>query len=271
MTTKVRKAAAGALALATALTLAACSSESPRPLESGDITKDNLPTVVDVLKTSELSNVDVFEGWVNDYLSGSAENTETSGFDDADCRMTVMLLAGDSIEYKSLEETYGGTYLMFDVDLIENNDTYSVLKDKEKLFTTLFGEMPIPDSGFADAFPDNLKAHGITFTGSKFSVISIVFKTFEDDMAFVGHTGLLIDTRDNSAVDSDYVFVEKIAFNSPYTVTKIKDEKELLKVLSDRPDYMVEEGEPNPLVYKNGEAIGELEVATVPGTETIEE
>ena len=246
------------LAFAATISLSSCSAEKSSDLQSGDITKNNLPTVANILKSSELSNVDVFEKWVGDYLSGNTDDTDASGFNDADCRMTVMLLAGDSIEYKTLEESYDGTYLMFDVNLIENEKDYSVLKDKEQLFTTLFGEMPIPESGFKNAFTDNLNKYGITFTGDKFSVISLLFKAYEEDVAFVGHTGLLIDTHDNPEVDSPYIFVEKIAFYDSYKVTKIKDETELLNVLSARPDYTPEDGEPNPLVYKNNELIGEL-------------
>jgi glycosyltransferase involved in cell wall biosynthesis len=79
-----------------------------------------------------------------------AAKNEILLFTDADCRMTVMLLAGDLIKYDSVEEDYDGTYLMFDVDAIENNDEYSMLNNKKQLFTTMFGEMTISDNGFAD-------------------------------------------------------------------------------------------------------------------------
>ena len=42
-------------------------------------------------------------------------------------------------------------------------------------------------------------------------------------------------------------------------MTAVKDEKELLDILSDRPDYTVEEGEPAPLVYRDSELIGSLD------------
>lgn len=239
---------------------AGCSSNQQSKLESGDITKDNLRVVCEVLKDRGLSNVDTFEQWVEGYLNGDAESGDSSGFTDADCRMTVMLLAGDSISSNSVEEAYDGTYLMFDVEAIENQGAFSVLKDKEQLFTTLFGEMPIPASGFKDAFPTNLDTYGIRFGGERFSVISILFKAYEEDFAFVGHTGVLIDCKGNENVDTDYLFVEKIAFNDAYKVTKVNDETELLKILSDRPDYTMEEGDPKPLVYRNEKLIGELQI-----------
>jgi hypothetical protein len=92
----------------------------------------------------------------------------------------------------------------------------------------------------------------------KCSVISILFKAYEEEAAFVGHTGILIDCRDIKSVDSDYLFVEKIAFGDPFKIILVKDESELVKMLSERSDYTTEEGDPAPVVYKNGEIIGEL-------------
>jgi hypothetical protein len=215
--------------------------------------------VCEILNEAGLSNVDVFEKWVKDSASAASEETsEVSGFNDADCRMTVMLLAGDQIKFDSVEEDYGGTYLMFDVDAIENNDEYSVLKDKKQLFTTMFGEMAISKNGFAETLPENWSKHGINVESDKCSVISILFKAYEEEAAFVGHTGILIDCRNIESVDSNYLFVEKIAFGDPFKITLFKDENDLIEMLSERPDYTSEEGDPAPVVYKNGEIIGEL-------------
>ena len=239
--------------------LVACDSEKGKLLESGDITKENISQVCEILNEAGLSNVDVFEKWVKESASGASEKTsEVSGFNDADCRMTVMLLAGDQIKFDSVEEDYGGTYLMFDVDAIDNNDEYSVLKDKKQLFTTMFGEMAISKNGFAETLPENWSKHGINVESDKCSVISILFKAYEEEAAFVGHTGILIDCRNIESVDSNYLFVEKIAFGDPFKITLFKDENDLIEMLSERPDYTSEEGDPAPVVYKNGERIGEL-------------
>ena len=241
------------------IALTACGSEKEKPLESGDITKENVSQVCEILNEAGLANVDVFEKWVRDSATGvSGDNSEESGFTDADCRMTVMLLAGDLIKYDSVEEDYDGTYLMFDVDAIENNDEYSMLKNKKQLFTTMFGEMTISDNGFAETLSENWSKHGIKVESDKCCVISILFNAYNEDNAFVGHTGILIDCRDMESVDSNYLFVEKIAFGDPFKITLVKDENDLIEMLSDRPDYRSEEGNPMPVVYKNGEIIGEL-------------
>ncbi|MBR2673839.1 MAG: DUF4300 family protein [Mogibacterium sp.] len=224
-----------------------------------DITEDNIAEICDILRNAGLSNTDIFEEWVRERGGDSAEDdSETSGFSDADCRMTVMLLAGDSIEYDDVDEEYKGDYLMFDIDAIDNNENYSILKDKRALFTTMFGEMAIPESGFASALAEKWDAHDIRVKSEKFSIISILFKAYNQDEAFVGHTGLLVDCRDNHAVKSDYAFVEKIGFGEPFKITYVKDESELIDILSKRADYSVEDEDPTPAVYRNNEMIGEL-------------
>ena len=239
-------------------TLVGCGEEKVQ-LESGDINEENVSQVCEILNKAGLSNVDVFKSWVEDTASiASDSESETSGFSDADCRMTVMLLAGDLIKYDSIEESYDGTYLMFDMDAIENNDEYSVLKGKKQLFTTMFGEMPISKKGFAETLTENWGEHGIKVDSEKCSVISLLFKAFDTEEVFVGHTGILVDCRDINSIDSNYLFVEKIAFGDPFRITLIQDENELIEVLSARDDYTVEEGEDTPVVYKNDEAIGEL-------------
>ena len=240
--------------------LAACSSGKRKPLETGDITKENVAQVCEILNEAGLSNVDVFEKWVKDSASGASEKaSEMSGFTDADCRMTVMLLAGELIKYDSVEQDYNGTYLMFDMDAIENKDEYSILKEKKQLFTTMFGEMAISKNGFAETLHENWSKHGIKIESNKCSVISILFKAYEEEAAFVGHTGILIDCRDIESVDSNFLFVEKISFGDPFKITLFKDENDLIEMLSERPDYTSEEGDPAPVVYKNGDRIGELE------------
>ena len=126
------------------------------------------------------------------------------------------------------------------------------------MFTTMFGEMAISKNGFAETLAENWRKHGIRVESDKCSIISILFTAYEEDNAFVGHTGILIDCRDIESVDSNYLFVEKIAFGDPFQITLVQDENELLKMLSERPDYQSEEGEPVPVVYRNGEMIGEL-------------
>ena len=178
---------------------------------------------------------------------------KTHDYSDANCRMTAMLLMGDLIKVDNPKNDYDGTYLMMDIDAIENADRYKILKDREADFTTLFGEMKIPESGISDALPQNWKEHGIHFDTDKISLISVVIEDTMSPVAFVGHTGLLID-------EGDYLlFVEKIAFEQPYQVTKFNNIDELVAMLSARPEYTAEEGKEPSVICQNDKVIGKIE------------
>lgn len=241
-----------ACAVLTAVLFSACSRDKIISC-NGPVTGENVTQVSALLREAGLSHTEEFEEWVR-----KTDETETEGFSGADCRMTVFLLAGDQITYDSTEEIYDGDILMFDLDAIGTDPAYSMLKEKEDLFTTLFGEMPVPEKGYKEALPERWKQHGIRFGNEKCSLISIVFQAYGAEKVFVGHTGILIDCRDKDNIPSDYVFVEKISFTDPFMITPVKDENELISILSARPDYTVEEGEYTPQVYRNDVWVGEL-------------
>ena len=222
------------------------------------LTEESLPPVSEALQKAGLAHVDTFEQWVLDFRTDSENDLGSADFSDADCRMTVMLLTGDLLRCDSPAPEYDGTYLMFDLDAIENRDAYGILRDKKALFTTLFGEIPITAESYADAFSSHWKAHGIHFDSETASIISIVFETFEEDAVFVGHTGVLVDCRGDSGAPGDYLFVEKIAFGDPFLATWLDSPEELLDVFSQRPDYFAGENGPAPLVFRNGECLGPL-------------
>ncbi len=223
-----------------------------------DLTDSNISEVSSIMEKAGLSNIDVFKSWVSESAAAGSEESDSDGFTDADCRMTVMLLAGDSMSCESVNDNYEGTYLMFDIDAIENNEAYRILLDKEKLFTTMFGEVPYSKDGFADALMDNWKKHGIVFNNDRCSIVSIAFKALDKKEMFVGHTGILIDTREIEGAEANYLFIEKLAFGEPFKVTELNDKADLIAFFSARPDYTVEEDEPSPVVYENDRMLGKL-------------
>ena len=235
------------------LILSSCNSNISKDLSSGDITKNNITQIEYILKDAGLSNINIFSDWVNNY----DKDNYSEGFTDADCRMTVMLLAGDNISFNDTEE-YNGDYLMFDLDAIENNDEFSILKDKKELFTTMFGETPISDKGFTNTLNEKWNKYGIKVNSNRFSIISLLFKTYETEEAFVGHTGILIDCKDNDDIQSNYIFIEKIGFGEPFKISLVNNYDELIDIFSKREDYIVDEWEPMPVVYMNENVIGEL-------------
>lgn len=220
------------------------------------ITERNLPKVSETLRAAGLSNTELFDTWVYEYYEYEDSNLEA--YSDSDCRLTTMLLLDDQISCSNTEE-YKGDYLMVDVDKLKHEDAYMLIRDNLQVFTTLFGEVPIPESGVENALPENWKKNGLKVFNENASLVSVVFTTLEGKEVFVGHTGILIDCRKLEDTEyENYLFVEKAAFGDKFMATEIKSPEELTVLLSERPDYTTEKGEPNALVYINDELLGEL-------------
>ena len=178
-------------------------------------------------------------------------------YSDANCRITAFTLLGDLLTAEKAEDSYGGTYLMFDIDAAENTEKYAAVKARLPLFTTLFGEKYLaPGESMREAFPAMWREYGFGISGDRISLISVVVSDVDGSSVFVGHTGVLVEQQDK------LLFVEKIAFEQPYQATELNDTDELLALLAARPEYFGEAGEEGPFVYRNGELLGELESST---------
>lgn len=155
------------------LAFAGCSSQNN---EGTDAAEASMPSVTnmagsttaseicDALNDAGFSNVVVFNDWVLDFAGSAGKGSRLTDkwvqpkdnnpdlaacadgwekhhdFSDADCRMTAMLLLDELITAEKTDAEYMGTYLMFDVDAIENTDRYEVIRKNLGLFTTLFGD-----------------------------------------------------------------------------------------------------------------------------------
>ena len=59
--------------------------------------------------------------------------------------MTAFLLLDGLLHAQSAEDSYSGTYLMFDTQAIDNVDRYEIIRPNKDMFTTLYGEKSITD------------------------------------------------------------------------------------------------------------------------------
>lgn len=263
--------------------LAASSCEStkeakPLKLPSASYLIDNnsIEEIHNLIDDSGLENTEEFTKWAEDFAATSGKKAKlsrgwhspdklkgylyscaefwekTHNYSDANCRITAMLLTGDLIKVGKKSKNYSGTYLMMDLDAIENAKRYSLIKKKENEFTTLFGEMKIPKGGISRALPDKWKTYDIHFDSEKLSLISVVIKDPLSDSAFVGHTGVLINKGDY------LLFLEKLAFEQPYQATKLKNTKQLIKMLSSRSEYSAEDGDEPSVICQNDKVIGRV-------------
>lgn len=239
---------------------------------------NTITEVCEELSRAGASHVDTFQEWAADFADSAGKSAELEDvwsdpekmkadigkcmdgweqnhdYSDADCRMTAFLLLDGILHAESTEDSYEGTYLMFDTEAIDNADRYEIIKENKDMFTTLYGEKSVTDDKHPETtFSDSWKQYGFQIDSDRISLFSIVIYDQYSDVIFVGHTGILIKYNDY------YLFVEKIAFEQPYQATKVHTMDELLNILSLRPEYFGEEGEAGPYVYNNGEYIGTLQ------------
>ena len=229
------------------------------------------------LRSAGASHVDTFQEWVSDFADSAGKDAKLEDtwsdpekmkadigkcmdgweqdhdYSDTDCRMTAFLLLDGLLHADTTEDSYEGTYLMFDMEAIEDSDRYEIIKTNIDMFATLYGEKAVTDKKNPEAtFSDSWKHYGFEIDSDRISLLSIVIYDPYSEVVFVGHTGILIEYSDY------YLFVEKIAFEQPYQATKVHTMEELLNIMSLRPEYFGEEGEAGPFVYNNGEYIGTL-------------
>ena len=256
-----------------ACTEASQNQEMPAATYMGG--KDTIAGICEELESAGASHVDTFREWTTDFADTAGKNAgledswsdpgkmkadigkcmdgweQNHDYSDADCRMTAFLLLDGVLRAESTEDSYEGTYLMFDTEAIDNVDRYESIKENKNMFTTLYGEKSVTDGGHPEnTFSDSWKHYGFQVDSDRLSLLSIVIYDPYSDVVFVGHTGVLIKYSDY------YLFIEKIAFEQPYQATRVHNMDELLDIMSLRPEYFGEEGEAGPFVYCKGEYLG---------------
>jgi len=282
-----KKLAISLIILIALLAFAGCSSqnnegtyaaEASMPAVTNMTGRTTASEVCNALNDAGLSNVAVFNDWVLDFADSAGKDSRLTDkwvppgdnnpdlaacadgwekhhdFSDADCRMTAMLLLDGLITAEKTDAEYTGTYLMFDVDAIENTDRYEVIRKNLGLFTTLFGDRaPGENEDPSEVYGNMWKEYGFSISNENVSLVSLVFYDPDFRQTFTGHTGVLIKQAEDK-----YLFIEKLAFEQPYQAIRVSDTDQLLDLLASREEYYGGEGEPGPYVYINGDYIGEL-------------
>lgn len=218
------------------------------------ITEKRLADVGEVLRQAQLSNTDLFETWVYEYFEAKEDNR--SAYSDTDSLMAAMLLADDQVKCEKPEE-YKGEYLKEDLSKINKEGEYIFIKDNEKVFTSLFGEMTIPKEGIKEALPANWKKHKMKFLNEKSSLVSVVSPAKDKKTANVIHAGILVDMKGmDTKLEGKYLFVEKLGYGDAFFATEMESTKGLMELFSQREGFK-EESEPLQ-VYLNDQHLGEL-------------
>lgn len=169
------------------------------------------------------------------------------------CRLTSFMIMKNALTTNCKPDD-SDTYLMLDLDAIDTDKPIS-MTDQEKLnYTTLFNWIPLDDAKTLEQHEEKietaLKDRDIKIDESKgLSIINIYVHSTFDNVRFVGHTGVLIDTNDG------LLFVEKYGPDTPFQATKFHNREELKKYLLARPDLYGEKDEVAPIITENNKVI----------------
>ena len=149
------------------------------------------------------------------------------------CRITAFLLFGDHIAAGADQpETNGEDSLFMDLETLKRDP--DVLCGKSTAdFCALFAPVEAADSTKPSVQAETLRKgwaeRGVTFSDGGCSMISVVFHDrFSDteNTLFIGHVGVLLPAGDDALY-----FVEKVAFQEPYRLTKFESRAALKSYL----------------------------------------
>ncbi|MEG1547725.1 MAG: DUF4300 family protein [Clostridia bacterium] len=240
------------------------------------VTTDEQEEVKENINMASLSNADVFLEWVQDYNDSMDEDAGLAktwsplsqvsyqsdkmldswdkahnGVMDSNCRLVAFLLLQNNIQSNPLKDY--GSYLMMDVDEIENNDRYSAIKDDLGKFIALFNQVSVAnlkeDADYLNAFQKAWTERGVVFPTGKASMISVVMNDSYDKVLFIGHTGVLIEE------EGYLLFIEKLSPNMPYQVTRYADRETLSATLLGRPEYTLGDEDFHTFLLENDKVL----------------
>lgn len=258
----------------TILFLVGCTNETYESLNVGSstnfLTLEDKDTLKEIFINHELSNIDLFFNYVDEYNKlpdndcgmKSWDKIETFKYNegkcydrfdqmysenDGNCRLTSFMLINDKLTVQKTKND-SGNYLMFDIDVIENNKNYEIVKNDYDKFITLFDEMDVSNVNIDDyknVFINKWNEYGISINSDKFSLITVVMNDSYENVLFVGHAGILIPLKNK------YLFIEKIAFEMPYQFSILENKEDLVLLFQNRANYFDDESKSGPFIYEN--------------------
>ena len=265
---------AAALAL---LLLAACGKQSPQYVNlTDDATRQEVAEALLAHGVSQ-PQVDTLLTWSADFNAAVPAGTLPEGFaalpengadysgvflDDAaatydylqwlNCRLTAFQLVKDHLHTAGNGNDLD-IWLMFDMEAIDTLPQYQLTEEERANFVTLFNQVDVSGASSVEEHEEKIQAawqqRDIQLTGDGLSLICVYLHAPEDQVRFVGHTGVLLETA------QELLFVEKWGPAAPFQVTRFPDRAALKQYLLARPDLYGDETELPPIVTENGAAL----------------
>lgn len=191
----------------------------------------------------------------DEYAMKDAWEKSYPNFVGYDCRITVFSLMGDYINIADTSNP-NDSMLFMDKDALEA-DNSALFEDNDlarflAFFSIIQAEDTNDSSRQAEVVQKAWKERGITFDdNASMSLITVFLNDKISDTEnelMIGHTGVLF-----TAENGELYFVEKLAFQLPYRVTKFASRSQLKEYLMAM--YDVEWGQTTapPFIFENGE------------------
>lgn len=257
------------------LFLTACSYTKNKDIVYSNLgNQQSQEEVIEILKKHGVKNeqLKIFKSWINDYnsriKSGELKNKfvklestipnyenldlvlkhdkNNEMLTEANCRLTSYLLMKNMINTNKKNLKHD-SFLMFDIEAIEKEPQFSMTKTQEENYKTLFNLVPVSGDieSHKKAIKKAWKDRNIRIRGKDISLVSVYIHSEQDNIRFIGHVGVLINTKDG------LLFVEKFGSLYPFQATKFSSREELKKYLLSRPDLYGEKTELEPLIMED--------------------
>ena len=174
------------------------------------------------------------------------------------CRITAYGLFADYMTIATDGEMRDDIISMDLMSLEEDSSIFQDEKDENR-FRTFYATIPTEETKDIAVHVKNLRsdweARGISFDGNeKVRLISVIFHDVWDEQnnLFIGHIGLLFPTSEN-----EMYFLEKIAFQEPYQLTRFHSRAELKDYLMIK--YAIDENQSTatPFIMENDKLMEE--------------
>lgn len=168
------------------------------------------------------------------------------------CRMTTLDLLRDKIDFDK-DENLDISNLFMDLDAISYDPKENIVGEELDLFKTFYARVKTENTKdiniHLDKMKDAFNDRNIRFkTGENISMINVVFHDSEDEILFIGHSGLLIDDK-----NSNLLFIEKLSFQEPYQAIKFNNRQQLNDYLMAKYDVSYNQPEAKPFIMENNE------------------
>lgn len=202
--------------------------------------------------TQGFEQADFTETRYDPYVMQEEWETAYPDFLGYNCRITAWGLFGDFLSVPEDALTRDDMILMDLYALEEDSSVFLAQGDEERfraLFSTVPTEAAADISVHAKQLQDDWAERGIVFKDTdRASLISVVMHDMWDDEnnLFIGHVGVLLTSG-----EGELYFVEKLAFEEPYQLTKFKNRTQLNDYLMTKYDIDENQLTAPPFIMEN--------------------